>query len=70
MYIIVWVDENGHKTQLYGKKRRVKLKAISTSKSPTSCEETHEEVHEKFNKRAGEIKHRLLYGSKPQFLDV
>lgn len=49
-----------------GKKRRVKLEAISTSKSPAIYEEAHEKVHQKFNKREGEIKHRILvHGSKP-----
>lgn len=58
-------------TTIWEKKRRVKLEAISTSKSPVAYEEAHEKVNQKFNKREGEIKHRVLVnGSKPQFIDV
>lgn len=53
MHIPVQIEENGHKTQLYRKKRRVKLETISTSKSPAVYEEAHQKVHQKFNKKGG-----------------
>lgn len=54
-----------------GEKRRVRLEAISTSKSPALYKEAHGKVNQKFNKREGEIKHRVsVSGSKPQFIDV
>lgn len=42
---MVCVEENCHKTPLYGEKRRVKLEDISTAKSPAACGEANEKVH-------------------------
>ena len=55
MYITVYVEGNGHKTQLNGKIRKVKLGTVSTSKS-AAYEQTKEQVHQKFNKNGGRNK--------------
>lgn len=60
MYITVYVEGNSHKTQLNGKIRNVKLETISTSEFPAAYEQTQEKVHQKFNKKGGELRRRLL----------